>query len=198
MTFVFKKNGEKTLHDLGGASPVLVFTLSWDNKAKGGLLGALVGMRHQADMDLSCALYDANGDRTDCVWYAQLASKDGAIRHRGDETVGDGHGEDELIIIDLNQLSDDIQTLFFVATCSKGSDMSLAKNAQWRLYDSATKRELARYAFAKSSGNAKILMRLQKETVKGLPSWNVKAFDVEATGQNVQEVFPEIRALIEG
>lgn len=199
MTFIFKKNGEKTLQELGGASPLLVFAIGWDNKPKAGILGKLIGMEHEADLDLSCAVYDSNGDRIDCVWYAQLTSKDGALRHKGDDTVGVEHGDDELMVIDLNQLDDEITTLFFVVSCFSEASLNNVEKAYWRLCDAQTKREIAGYHFSgHDSASAKIVMRLQKSVAKGLSSWSVKALDEPATGKNIQEIFPEIRALIEG
>lgn len=198
MTFLFKKNGEKTLQELGGASPKLVFAIGWDNKSKAGILGKLIGLKHEADLDLSCAVYDSNGDRVDCIWYAQLASKDGAIRHKGDDTVGWDGGDDELVIIDMNQLEENITTLFFVVSCFSGNTLGQVSKAYWRLFDAQTKRELSRYEFkGHDNATAKIIMRLQKSVEKGLSTWRVKALDEFATGQNIQEVFPEIRALIE-
>lgn len=198
MTFVFKKNGEKSIHDLGGASPILVFALGWDSKGKAGFLGKIVGATHQADLDLSCAMYDNNNDRTDCVWYAQLRSKCGSIRHKGDDTVGEEAGDDETVIMDLNQLDDEVQTLFFVVSCFSGESMGKVEKAYWRLFDAQTKREIARFDFnGDANATAKIVMRMQKTTKDGLAHWNIKALDEAATGKNIQEVFPEIRALIE-
>jgi tellurium resistance protein TerZ len=198
MTFVFKKNSEKSIHDLGGASPILVFALGWDSKGKAGFLGKIVGAKRHADLDLSCAMYDGNNDRTDCVWYAQLRSKCGAVRHKGDDTVGAEEGDDETIIMDMNQLNDEVQTLFFVVSCFSGECMGNVDKAYWRLFDAQTKREIARFDFAGDrNATAKIVMRLQKVTEKGLTKWNVKALDESATGKNIQEVFPEIRSLIE-
>lgn len=200
MGFIFKKNGEKSLQELGGASPVLVFAIAWDNKAKGGILGKIVGIEHETDLDLSCAMYDGNGDRVDCVWYAQLRSKCGSIRHKGDDTVGTDVGDDELIIIDLGQLEDEVKTLFFVISSFSGENtLSTVEKAFWHVRDAQTRREIARYNFSgHDTASAKIVMRLQKTMDKGLPTWRIKALDEPATGKNIQEVFPEIRALIEG
>ena len=199
MTFVFKKNGEKTLNDLGGSSPMLVFAIGWDCKNKSVLIGKLMGTKRQADLDLSCAIYDSHGDRIDCVWYAQLSSKDGAIRHRGDDTLGAEVGDDELMIIDMNQLDESAETLFFVISSFSEEGLSNISSGHWRLFDAQTKHEIARYNFTGQTGaTAKIVMRLSKNTTKGVPDWKIKAFDEAASGQNIQEVFPEIRALIEG
>lgn len=198
MSVIFKKNEEKTLNDLGGSSPLLVFALGWDNKQKPGLINKITGKTYEADFDISCVVYDANNDRIDCVWYAQLNSKDGAIRHKGDETVGVNQSDDETILVDLNQLDEQARTLFFVISSFSGNSFAHCENSYWRLFDGASKREIGRYTLSESDKtSAKIVMRLQKNDNNGIIEWRVKALDEMATGQNIQEIFPEIRSLIE-
>ena len=198
MSVILQKNEEKALTDLGGSSPILVFAIGWDNKQKPGLLNKLTNKRFEADFDLSCVVYDNNNDRIDCVWYAQLNSKDGAIRHRGDDTVGWEGGDDETIMVDLNGLSDQAKTLFFVISSFSGDSFAHSDNTYWRLFDGSSKRELTRYILPQSGKtSAKIVARLQKFETEGLTEWRLKALEEAATGQNIQEIFPEIRALIE-
>jgi len=199
MSVTFKKNQDVSLNDLGGSSPILVFAISWENKAKSGLLNKLTGEKYDADLDLSCVMYDNNNNRIDSVWYAQLASKCGSIRHKGDETIGAEEQDDETITIDLNQLNENARTLFFVISSFAGNNFGEVEDAYWTLFDGASKRELGRYNISpKDKTSAKIVMRLQKTEVDGLSQWRVKALDEEATGQNIQEIFPELRSLIEG
>lgn len=198
MPFVFKKNDEKSLQDLGGSSPVLVFAIGWENKAKEGLINQLTGQKYDADLDLSCVVYDNNDDRIACVWYAELASKDGAIRHRGDDTVGWHAGDDEAVIIDLNNLDETAKTIFFVISSFSEASFNEVDHAYWRLFDAQTKREIGRFEFkGRDKSSAKIVMRMQKVEEAGLSEWRLKALDEPATGQNVQEVFSEIRYLLE-
>ncbi len=198
MAVIFKKDQDKSLNDLGGCSPILVFAIGWENKPMDGLVNKLLKKRHEADFDLSCVVYDNNNDRIDCVWYAQLNSKDGAIRHKGDDTVGWEGGDDETVLIDLNQLNDEAKTLFFVISSFSGDSFSNAEDTYWRLFDGASKRELGRYTISpRDKTSAKIVMRMQKTESEGINEWRVKAIDEAATGQNIQEIFPEIRSLIE-
>jgi tellurium resistance protein TerZ len=198
MSVHFKKNDNKSLDDLGGTSPILVFAIGWENREKDGLLNKALRKRYEADLDLSCAVYDANNDRIDCVWYAQLNSKEGAIRHRGDDTVGWHTGDDEAIIVDLNALNEQAKTLFFVISSFSKNTFSEVEHAYWRLFDAQTKREIGRFDIAgKDNTSAKIVMRLQKEEKDGLSEWHVTALDEPATGKNVQEVFSELRGLLE-
>lgn len=197
MAIVFKKNEEKSLPELGGCSGILVFAIGWKNSAKEGLFNKLAGKRHEADLDLSCVTYDAHDERIDCVWYAQLQSKDGAIRHKGDDTVGWDAGDDEAVTIDLSKLNDQVKTLFFVISSFSEESFSHVDEAYWRLFDGQGKRVLGGYKFKGGDRvKARIVMRLQKTEVNGLNEWRVKCLDEAATGQNVQEIFPEIRALL--
>ncbi|MDB5477607.1 MAG: putative tellurium resistance protein TerD [Alphaproteobacteria bacterium] len=199
MPAIFKKNDDKSLKELGVSSPMLVFAINWDNKKKKGLLNALTGKKYEADLDLSCVVYDKNNDRIDCIWYAELSSKDGAIRHKGDDTVGWHEGDDEAVIVDLNQLTEEARTLFFVISSFSGDSFTHVEITYWHLFDGQSKQEIGRYEISpRDKSKAKIVMRLQKEEANGLSEWRIKALDEPATGQNIQEIFPEIRSLIEG
>lgn len=198
MSIPFKKNQDISLKELGGTSPILVFAIGWANKAKSGLLNRLTGEKYNADLDLSCVLYDQYNNRIDCIWYAQLASKCGAVRHKGDETIGIADQDDETITVDLNHLNENTRTLFFVISSFSGNNFGEVEDAHWTLFDGQSKREIGRYEFSPNDqASAKIVMRLQKTQVDGLNEWRVKALDELATGQNIQEIFPEIRSLID-
>lgn len=198
MSVTFKKNQDLSLKQLGGSSPILVFAIGWENKAKEGLLNKLTGKKYDADLDLSCVVYDKNNDRIDTVWYAELQSKCGSIRHKGDETIGEKEKDDESISIDLNKLNENARTLFFVISSFSNNSFNEVEDAYWHLFDASTKRELGRYQFSSNDkASAKIVMRLQKTEVDGLEEWRIRALDENATGQNIQEIFPEIRSLIE-
>lgn len=198
MSHQFIKNQDIALTDLGGTSPVLVFALSWSKKPKAGILNMLTNKHHEADLDLSCVLYDDNNDRIDCVWYAQLTSKCGSIRHRGDDTAGWHDGDDETVTIDMNQLPENATTLFFTISSFNGDSFSQAENAYWRIFDAHDKRELGSFNISPNDKtSAKIVLRMQKVIQNGLAEWHLKALDEYATGQNIQEIFPEIRSLIE-
>lgn len=199
MNVAFQKNQNLSLSELGGSSPILVVGIGWESKVKDGIFNQLLKKKHDADLDLSCVMYDANNDRIDCIWYAQLNSKCGAVRHKGDDTVGWDQGDDETIIIDLHQLNEQAHTLFFVISSFGGESFSQVENAYWRLFDGQSKRPLANYKLQSGDKtSAKIVMRLQKSETPNGYEWRVKALDEAATGQNIQEIFPEIRSLIEG
>lgn len=199
MAVTLKKNEDKSLNALGGSSPILVFAIGWENKAKSGLINKILGKKYNADLDLSCVMYDSNNDRIDCIWYAQLGSKCGSIRHKGDDTTGWNEGDDEAISVNLNQLPETARTLFFVISSFNGDSFAHVDDAYWHIFDGQSKRPIGRSDISpQDKASAKIVMRLQKTEADGLTEWRIKAMDEPATGQNIQEIFPEIRSLIEG
>ena len=191
------RNQTITLRELGAASPIMVFSIGWVSKAKEGLLNSLMQKTEEADLDVSCVVYDANNDRIDTVWYAQLKSKCGAIRHTGDGTVGEEEKDDETITLDLTQLNEMAQNVFFVISSFGGQTFAQVENAYWRLFDGQTKEELARYDLgAYEDISAMIVMQMQKQQTETGYEWTVKALKEPATGKNIQEIFPEIRSLL--
>lgn len=85
--------------------------LGWDtNRYDGG-----------ADFDLdACAfMLGANGKvrkDEDFIFYGNLQSMDGSIRHMGDNLTGDGDGDDEVIVIDFTKVPADVQKIAITVT----------------------------------------------------------------------------------
>jgi tellurium resistance protein TerZ len=83
------------------------------------------------DLDLSCIMTNENGDLEDWIYspdyntflsknnypLGKLTSKDGALRHSGDDRQGDVGGDDgldnEVISIDLTKVSPSISQIYF-------------------------------------------------------------------------------------
>ena len=65
--------------------------VNWGMIEKKGLFGT---RKVAVDLDASCALFNANNEPLDIVYFGQLRSKDGAIFHSGDDLTGDADGDD--------------------------------------------------------------------------------------------------------
>lgn len=85
--------------------------LGWDtNRYDGG---------HDFDLDASAFLLGENGKLMrdeDFVFYNNLNGRDGAVVHTGDNTTGDGDGDDEVIYIDFTKIPRDIKKIAIVVT----------------------------------------------------------------------------------
>jgi tellurium resistance protein TerZ len=199
VSHIFKRNQQVSLKTLGVHGNILMLGIGWNNKFKPGLWNRITKKRYDCDLDLSCVLYDGQNERLDTVWYAQLQSKCGGIRHTGDSTIDSTELDEESLTIDLNQIDKNTKNIFFVISSFKGSRFSQIENCYWRLYDPMSHREVGRFNFSdKDKIVSKIVLNLQKMTDEnGSSQWVAKALYEEATGKNVQEIMPEIRDLLE-
>lgn len=83
------------------------------------------------DLDLSCMMFDCDGKPVDHIWSplfrfgdrnvglpnGKLVSLDGALRHTGDDQIGDTNGDDgldnEIIMVDLSRVSPRVESIVF-------------------------------------------------------------------------------------
>ncbi|MEG3868466.1 pentapeptide repeat-containing protein [Microcoleus sp. AT8-B4] len=104
------------------------------------------------DIDASVFMLAADGripDEKYFVFYNNLTSPDGAVRHSGDNRNGQIDGDDETVYVDLSKINSAIQEIVFVVTLHEGQEknqsFSQVTNAFIRLYNSENLGELVRY-----------------------------------------------------
>jgi len=104
------------------------------------------------DIDASVFMLAADGripDEKYFVFYNNLTSPDGAVRHSGDSATGQIDGDDETVYVDLSKINSAIQEIVFVVTIHEGQEknqsFSQVTNAFIRLYNQETVSELVRY-----------------------------------------------------
>lgn len=104
------------------------------------------------DIDASVFMLAADGripDEKYFVFYNNLTSPDGAVRHSGDSRNGQIEGDDETVYLDLSKINAAIQEIVFVVTIHEGQaknqNFSQVRNAFIRLYNLETGSELVRY-----------------------------------------------------
>ncbi|MEV4123767.1 TerD family protein [Nocardia sp. NPDC049707] len=114
--------------------------LGWDPVRVHGRWGSRA---IEIDLDAS-ALVFADRDLVDASYHGQLSTRDGAIRHSGDNLTGDGDGDDETIAVDLTRLPVHVTAVVFVITSYAGHTFERVRNAFWRLVDGTTNTELTR------------------------------------------------------
>ena len=186
MTVSLEKGQKVSLAKRGGGTLSLVrMGLGWDAVRKRGLFGS----RSQSiDLDASALLFDASGTLVDAVWFRQLQSQDGAVRHTGDNLTGDGEGDDESIIVDLPRLSPAVAQIVFTVNSFTGQDFSQIENAFCRLVDETTGEELARYDLTGSGRhNAQIMAKVSRDG----GGWTMTAIGAIANGRTFQDLLPD-------
>ena len=129
-----------------GLSRIMV-GLGWDpviQSKGGGILGGLFGggKSEEYDLDASVFLLDENDkimSNKDIIYFGNLKSQCGSIQHTGDNLTGSGDGDDEQIIVELNQVPERISKIVFVVNiydCIKRKqDFGQIENAFIRIVD---------------------------------------------------------------
>lgn len=174
----------------------IVMGLGWDQvKAKKGMLGGLFGGNagDSVDLDASCILFDENGKMVDVVWFRQLQSKDGSIRHTGDNRTGEGEGDDEQISVDLSAVPASVKSLVFTVNNYTGQDFSQVDNAFCRILNAASQKEIARYDLScQGKHNAMVMAKIYRHNNE----WKMHAVGEVCTGRTFDELLPQVLAFL--
>ncbi|MHA7177289.1 TerD family protein [Arthrobacter sp. Sr24] len=137
-------------------------------KADPGLQLAMVGLGwdprttsgHPFDLDASALLVTATGkvrNNDDFIFYNQLESKDGSVVHQGDNRTGDGDGDDEQILINLNTVAADIERVVIVVSIDqaevRGQNFGQVRDAYCRVINQENEQEIVRYDLSEDAAS---------------------------------------------
>lgn len=171
--------------------------LGWDpiKKASGGFLSRLTGGggADSIDLDASLIMVDAAKQVVDNVWFKQLSSKDGSVKHSGDNLTGDGAGDDEVIRVDLTKVPTNVEHLIVTVNSYRGQTFDEVDNAFCRLLDEATGKEICKYELREKGRNSGFVMAVVSREGS---SWKAKALGVPADGRTVQDLVAPALGLI--
>lgn len=169
----------------GGSLTRVTLGLGWDAKKKGGLFGALGG-GGEIDLDASAILFDSGKRAVDTVYYGDLTSKDGSVRHSGDNLTGEGDGDDEQIVIDLSRVDSRVESIVLVITSYSGQKFSQIENAFCRVVDNSSgATEVAKYLLKESPNNTAMVMAKISRSGSG---WEFKAIGEPTDGKTPSQV----------
>ncbi|MDO5010893.1 MAG: TerD family protein [Intestinibacter bartlettii] len=146
------KKGQKI--DLRKSNPGLSTIrvgLGWDPVEQGGgFLKALFGSgKADIDCDASVFLLDENSNPIDLIYFGNLRTRNDSIIHTGDNLTGEGEGDDEVILVDLDKIPTNVNKLLFVVNIydcvRRNQNFGMIKNAYIRMLDAKNNSEIARY-----------------------------------------------------
>lgn len=146
------KKGQKI--DLKKSNPGLSTVrvgLGWDPVNQGGgFLKSLFGSGN-ADIDCDASVFLLNKDSKpiDLIYFGNLRTRNDSIIHTGDNLTGEGEGDDEVILVDLDRIDPKVDKLLFVVNIydcvRRGQDFGMIQNAYIRITDAKNNSEIARY-----------------------------------------------------
>ena len=132
--------GDKLKLEKADGRPLTNFCvgLNWGAIVKTGVFG-FGSNKEGVDLDASAAMFDANNQPVEIVYFGKLISSDGAIKHSGDDLIGDTNGDDgldnEIITVDLNRMHPRVDKVVFILNSYKGQDFATIPYAHIRIYE---------------------------------------------------------------
>ena len=137
------KGGNVSLTKEAPGLTAVTVGLGWDVRSTTGT---------DFDLDASAILADAAGKVTgdkDFVFFNNLQSADGSVKHLGDNLTGEGEGDDEQVNVDLAAVPAGVDKIVFAVSIYEGDSRSQSfgqvRNAFIRVVNQAGGSELARY-----------------------------------------------------
>jgi len=173
----------------------VIMGLGWDvgTKKRRGLFGMLGGAGGSIDLDASAALFDTKGNLVDNVWFSQLSSRDGSIRHSGDNLTGAGEGDDEQIQVELSRVPAEVQSVIFVVSSYSKDTFDGIENAYCRLVDAATGSEVLRYSLSgQGPHTAQIMLSLYRKN----DGWSVRAIGEKTQGRTIKDLKGQLQSFV--
>ena len=167
----------------GSTLTAITVGLGWGKKEKKRFFGdgtKKVGV----DLDASCIVYNNKRKAVDFIWFGHLKSKDGSIRHTGDDLFGGGDEMEpnEMINVHLESMPKSQTTLVFVVNSYSGGTFKGVPFAFCSVIDcSAGSTEVIRYNLQTDGGSHRgfIMAKISRLT----DHWRFTAIGEPCTGR---------------
>ena len=143
MAISLSKGGNVSLTKSAPGLTNILIGLGWDARATDGAA---------FDLDASGFLLTAEGkvrSDADFIFFNQPASADGSVKHLGDNTTGEGDGDDEQITVDLTKVPADVDKIAIAVTIheaeARKQSFGMVSQAFVRVLNAGDNSEIVRY-----------------------------------------------------
>lgn len=143
MAVSLSKGGNVSLSKEAPGLKTVRVGLGWDTRVTDG---------SAFDLDASVFIQNDGGkvrSDADFIFYNNKSGADGAVTHQGDNTTGEGDGDDEAVIVNLDKLPADVAKLGFAVTIHEADgrkqNFGMVTNAFMRVVNEDGGTEIARY-----------------------------------------------------
>lgn len=143
MAISLSKGGNVSLTKSAPGLTNIVIGLGWDARSTDGAA---------FDLDASGFMLTAEGkvrSDADFIFFNQAASADGSVKHLGDNTTGEGAGDDEQLTVDLSKVPADVDKIAIGVTIheaeARKQSFGMVSQAFVRVVNAADNAEIVRY-----------------------------------------------------
>jgi tellurium resistance protein TerD len=149
MAISLQKGGNVNLSKESPGLTKVIIGLGWDPRSTDG-----------AAFDLDGSAYLLKGDGkvrsdSDFIFYNNLKSSDGSLVHTGDNTSGQGEGDDERLTVELTKVPAEIERIAFCVTIhdaeARKQNFGMVGKAFIRCLNANGEAEIARYDLSEDS-----------------------------------------------
>lgn len=138
-----QKGGNVSLSKEAPGMTKMLVGLGWDERSTDGA---------EFDLDASVFLVNDTGkvrSDADFIFYNNKNSACKSVEHTGDNTTGEGDGDDESVLVDLEKIPAEVTKLVFTVTiheaAARNQNFGQVANAFIRVVDRSNDKEVARY-----------------------------------------------------
>lgn len=180
----------------GGKLQNICVGVNWGAIEKKGVWGKKM---EAVDLDASCATFDERNKTLEIVYFGKLQSKNGSIRHSGDDLTGDMGGDDgldnEVITVDLAKLPAEVSKIAFVLNSFRGHDFKTIPFASIRIYEgtpSRVKEVFAAYDIANDASFAGSVSMVMGVFYKRGGEWKFNAIGEATRDRSLQDTLATV------
>ena len=171
MPVSLSKGGNVSLSKEAPGLKDIVIGLGWDTRSTDG-----------SAFDLDASMFMLKTDEKvrgdgDFIFYNNMKSGDGSVEHLGDNTTGEGEGDDEQIKVNLDGVPQDLAKLAVGVTIhdadTRNQNFGMVSNAFIRVVNGSDNSEIARYDLSEDASTETAM--LFGEVYRKDNEWKFKA-----------------------
>ncbi|UZT97176.1 TerD family protein [Chryseobacterium fluminis] len=172
--------------------------INWGAIEKKGFFGGVT--KEAVDLDGSCILYDSNKNSTEVIYFGNLKSKNGSVRHSGDDLTGDVNGNDgldnEVITVDFSSLDSNVEYVAMVLNSYRGQDFGSIPFASIRIFEGSptqVKDVFAKYDIANDASFKGHVSMVMGVFYKRNNEWKFNAIGDPTADKKLQETIETVK-----
>ena len=145
------------------------------------------------DLDNSIVTFDSQNNLLEIVYHKHLISSDRSIIHYGDNRLGIGEGDNEIISVNLRLINQDVASLAVIVNSFKGNSMIGVKSGYIRLFDE--KNLIGCHTLGQGTEVTGLLLGIFRRNYNN-NSWSFQIFVSPIPGREPHESIEELKIVL--